>query len=701
MTAVLAILLCPLAGAAEPILPSLLEAVPAVYPTAALEQAVEATVLLELDIDAEGRVLDARVVESGGDAFDRSAVQALRDFRFTPAQDSDGEVTPATIRYVYRFEAAAAPQVSVEGRVREAGTRVLLADVRVLAVSTDGTERSVLTAADGAFRMAGLAEGQWVLRFEAPGLAPEVADITVAAGRVAQITVYPTRTRPWESDGYDEVIDVVGQRRQPEITERSLSAEEIRYLPGTNGDVVRVVQNLPGVARPPLNVGQLIIRGVDPEDSAYYLDGGQIPIVFHFGGLSTVLASDLLDEVSFLPGNYGVRYGRKIGGLVDLRTTAALPERTTGYASVDVFQAALYHTQRVGENTAITVSGRRSYIDAVLNPILNGGSATIRAPRYYDAQARVVHQLPSGTLDVLFLLSDDRFEVLGDADDADEVQISLATTFQKVRAQARTSLGRGWRNEATVVFGPEGQAFGVAPDGEAFERSLGLTLREEVSRLPDDGWLGWRLGADVLIDRFSFKYDVPFQDQVEEGAIWSYRPAVYAEPTFVWRGLQVVPGLRGDAVIDDNGYAAATVDPRLTVRQELGPIPAFKFAVGRYSQFPLPREVQPAPEGDGNPDLQPEWALQTGVGLELDISRDWSIEINQYTNWINNRIVGREDAFRFFTGPPPVGPFDTRPYANAGTGRVQGLETLVKYQTDRTVGWLAATISRSTRQDRP
>ena len=34
----------------------------------------------------------------------------------------------------------------------------------------------------------------------------------------------------------------------------------------------------------------------------------KIPIVFHFSGLSTVINGDSIEEVAFLPGNYGVRY---------------------------------------------------------------------------------------------------------------------------------------------------------------------------------------------------------------------------------------------------------------------------------------------------------------------------------------------------------------------------------------------------------
>ena len=114
-----------------------------------------------------------------------------------------------------------------------------------------------------------------------------------------------------------------------EVSERKLSAAEIAYLPGTNGDVVKVVQNLPGVSRPPLGTGNLIIRGTSPEDSAAYLDGSRIPVVFHFGGLTTVINGNLLEEVSFVPGNASARYGRFLGGMVSCAPSPTRPPAST------------------------------------------------------------------------------------------------------------------------------------------------------------------------------------------------------------------------------------------------------------------------------------------------------------------------------------------------------------------------------------
>ena len=288
-------------------------------------------------------------------------------------------------------------------------------------------------------------------RFRQPAKgSAEITEFDVTDGAVTQVTLYPVQDRPWLDNNVDDTIEVVSTRVAPEITERILNADDIRYLPGTNGAVVRASQNVPGIARPPVKIGQLIIRGTSPEDSRYYLDGMKIPIVFHFSGLSTVINGDSIEEVAFLPGNYGVRYGRSLGGAVDIRVKSALPERSNGYVSVDLFQTTAFVEQRVGKNTALTFSGRRSYFDAILNPILNGmGTIKVQAPDTMTSKRAYCIAPCFGTVDIFLLASDDRFRFLGPAEENEEgeevrsVNAGLTTAFQKARCCGPETHGLG------------------------------------------------------------------------------------------------------------------------------------------------------------------------------------------------------------------------------------------------------------------
>ena len=672
-----------------------------VYPSEALESGSEADVLLELAISDSGVVLAAVVLESGGPEFDKSALQAALSFRFEPGLDSIGGPTSARIRYRYLFQVAAVAALSLEGSVLDPATSLPIPEavLRITFPST-GEEQIAISDEEGFFAFSGLTLGSWNLLADVKGRAPGEATFEVGEGTVTRVTIYPQLIQEKLIDGGMEIV-VEARRTEVGITERVLTTEEIRYLPGTSGDVVRVVQNLPGVARAPLNIGQLIIRGVAPEDSAYFLDGGRIPLVFHFAGLTTIIPSDTISEVAFLPGSYSVRYGRTLGGLVDLRTSPEPPaKRRRTYSSVDVYQATIFSEWQAGENGSFSLSGRRSYADAILNPILNKMGGMVRAPRYYDAQVRGrARDAAGGDWDAFLVVSDDRFLVLGDEDDRDSVQIGYVTSFQKLRLQRIARWTNGWYNETILVGGPELRTFQFAGDGEAYEKPMMGGVRQEFRRGSEPGVIGWRIGTDTEFGLDRYLYDVPGFGEKEQGESWMFVPAFYLESTLPLGLVEAVLGIRADALFFEEGWVGPSLDPRLALRLNLTDTTMLKAGVGRHSQFPETRQL--LSEGDGNPELTPEWALQSSMGVEQRIFGVLTGEITGFWNDLNDLVSGREDAFRFFTGPPDFGPFDTDGYANDGEGLVYGVEALLRLQSEKTVGLLAFTWSHSSRVDRP
>ena len=74
----------------------------AVYPAEALRDRIEASVGLELDVDASGHVTGARVTKRAGHGFDESALEAAKKIIFVPAK-RDGAPIAATIDFTYDF----------------------------------------------------------------------------------------------------------------------------------------------------------------------------------------------------------------------------------------------------------------------------------------------------------------------------------------------------------------------------------------------------------------------------------------------------------------------------------------------------------------------------------------------------------------------------------------------------------------------
>ena len=78
-----------------------------------------------------------------------------------------------------------------------------------------------------------------------------------------------------------EVIEVTGTApRAPEKIK--LEPELLHTMPGAGNDALRGLTSLPGVARVPFGMGGLALRGAAPHDTRVFLDGIEVPILYHF-----------------------------------------------------------------------------------------------------------------------------------------------------------------------------------------------------------------------------------------------------------------------------------------------------------------------------------------------------------------------------------------------------------------------------------
>ncbi|MCB9780917.1 MAG: TonB-dependent receptor [Alphaproteobacteria bacterium] len=742
-------------------LPQVRLAPPPPYPESAREAGLEGSVLLELALSELGLVLDASVLQSSDPVFEGSALEAAFGLQFTPALDADGRAVPMVLQYRMLFSLDVVATVGVEGVVRQAGTRDPVVGATIVATPfvlvTDGAPAeegageegpgeegageegageegageegageagaaeapdaevvlredaavTVSTDADGRFVLAGLDPGSWQVVASSPGFEADPLDVEVAAGEVVSLTFWLAPLRPWESTSADETMEIIGFRLPPEITERRLDASQVRYMPGTGGDIVRAVQTQPGVARTPFSTGALLVRGTPSDASGFYLGGARLPLVFHFGGLSTVLPSDLLDEVRFLPGTYGVRYGRHLGGVVDLIPRAELAERSHGKASLDLFQASVFHTQKLSDHWTLTGAIRRSYIDAILGPLVNiDPSYSLRLPAFTDGQLRGLYVDDRGSsVDLMALFSDDRFTFTELDGDGDNTTSKIRSGFVKGRVGWNHVLGKGWESELSFMAGPEATQAEYQGSQEAYEQIQREQLRFEVTRpVPEGGVVGWRMGMDFESSREDFKYALddldgffPYADP-EEGDVRVLRPGLYLEQTQSIGWLQGTPGVRIDWMSTDEGWFALTVDPRFRMRAELPNGTVLNGGVGRYSQFPLLRETLES--SNGNPDLGPESAIQLSVGAQHEFFPGLSLEGTIYYSALSQLVVGLDNRFTFELAPPPMAPYDTDPYDNEGTGKAYGLELLSRYEDKRTFAFVALTLSRATRIER-
>src|SRR5688572_29028290 len=97
-----------------------------------------------------------------------------------------------------------------------------------------------------------------------------------------------------------EEIVVEAERERATAGETTMRREEIMRVPGARGDALAAVKNLPGVANAQgfgPNAG-VVIRGSAPADSRICVDGFEIPILYHLGGIQSVIPSEMIEDLT-------------------------------------------------------------------------------------------------------------------------------------------------------------------------------------------------------------------------------------------------------------------------------------------------------------------------------------------------------------------------------------------------------------------
>jgi TonB family protein len=698
--------------------PKILHFEPSEYPPEAEKLGLEANVVLQLDIDKEGKVTKAVVTEPAGHGFDEAAVLAAQKFLFEPARRGATPI-PARILYRYGFTlkpavpegqpsgqpAAPAPPVdNLRGTVISIEGDVPLAGASVDLENAQGEHTVVSTGTDGSWKFQGLPPGRYKLGISASGFKTVKAEEDVVAGSVTELTY-----RLSLDEGGIE-ITVQGQRPPREVTRRTIEQREISRIPGTNGDALRSLQNLPGVARPPGLAGLLIVRGSAPTDTHTFVDGIYVPLVYHFGGLSSVIPTEMLEKIDFYPGNFSAQYGRVMGGIVEVGVRSPKADgKYHGLAQFDLIDGRVMLEGPIPllKGWNFLVGGRRSWIDVWLKPLLVSLDAGVTtAPVYYDYQAFVETKPTSrSSFRVGLFGSDDRFEVLirdpAQQDPAFGGNLALRTGFYRIEARYKNDITDNLKFSSVTAYGVDRFDFGV---GTFFFRIRNNNVfnRTELSYRPFGG-VTLHGGVDLALAPYSVDIRFPQPPRPGEpdpGPFAARPPITRSDSNVAWRPAayleaeinpsarsKLVPGFRADYARDTSKI---DLSPRLSGRYNIVhefPRTTIKSGVGLFYQ---PPQYQESDIAFGSPNLHSNRAIHYSLGFEQEITRPLEVSFEGFYKNLD-QLVARV--------PNALGAYD---YTNLGKGYVVGTELLLKYKPDaHFFGWLAYTLSRSVRQEPP
>lgn len=640
----------------------------------------DATVLLDVEIDKEGRVSRAEVKE-GAEPFAEQARQAVLEWRFTPARRGNTPVG-ARIRATVAFHQELPPTqaASSAGSAMDHGPTAAPAASKVVLeipeeVTVHGTRREIgetrLSAADirempGAF-------GDPFRAIEAlPGVIPLVSGLPFFYIRGA-----PPTNNAYLVDGIR--VPLLFHVGIGEGVIHPALIDHVDFYPGAApaayGGAAGAV--IAGQTRDPATTphGEVNLRLIDAGallESPFDGERGTALVAGRYG-----YPGPILDAITST-----VRLGYWD---YQARATFRVSDRDTlgifGFGSHDYL------------GTASTNNGQVGPIVKLL------GSDFHRIDLRYDRAIRGGHVRVATTLG---------YDSMGGTDRGDG--------NQPVDRAAPGTAGSG---------GGEPNMTPAATPPLTTVTNLSLAGRLDVDETLSPA-VRLRGGADAEFDHYRFDQSQSSEPLVPSSADPppdNFRGGVHADVT--WRvtpRVEIVPGFRVDLFESAraNGPAGAlestivpAFDPRLSARVTIAPWLAWASSLGLSHQFPVLRvgtipaflvSVPGFPTGDS--ELQT--AAQASQGLEFALPADFTLTTTGFlSGWSGLtdltssciQIMPATTPPQSGNNPPPAVPW-TCPSNDPVHGVAYGLEVLLRRPlSKRLSGWLSYTLSRSTRQE--
>lgn len=284
-------------------------------------------------------------------------------------------------------------RVALSGYVidAETGERLPGAHVYLTALQAGTT-----TNRDGYFVLSALPPGTYDVRVSYLGFSTVDTTLT-AGGSPTRISLDPAAIES------EEVLVEAGSTTAEETSQvpgmTSVDLARLDRLPSfTEPDLFRALQWTPGIRKTGAVNGGLSVRGADPDQNLYLLDGAPVYHPWHAFSLISTFQTGTLKNTNLYRGAFPVEYGGRLSSVLDAQMKDGNRERPSAVAGFGVLSGRFRIEAPLSSNTSFMFSGRRSYIDKLIgrtHPVTDqsGRRDTLRTGYYfYDTSAKVGHR---------------------------------------------------------------------------------------------------------------------------------------------------------------------------------------------------------------------------------------------------------------------------------------------------------------------
>ncbi|MDR2040019.1 MAG: TonB-dependent receptor [Bacteroidales bacterium] len=198
-----------------------------------------------------------------------------------------------------------------------------------------------------------------------------------------------------------------------------INSQKLSQIPSVMGvpDMIKVLQLMPGVQNSGESNGYLYVRGTDPGHNLMLYNDVPVYGMSHLLGIFPFYNTDHIDRIYFDKSGKEAMFGNRLGATVQAISPDQLPGRFSVKGNIGLVASQLTLDSPLGKKSALIFSGRQTYVDQIIKPILNSslsGDKAMDDLGYSFTDANLTYLYRPGKnhqIDINAFLSGDRFKI--------------------------------------------------------------------------------------------------------------------------------------------------------------------------------------------------------------------------------------------------------------------------------------------------
>lgn len=492
----------------------------------------------------------------------------------------------------------------------------------------------------------------------------------------------------------------------------SLPVNQVKNIPALLGekDVFKALQLMPGVQKGSEGSSGLYVRGGGPDQNLIILDDAPVYNASHLFGFFSVFNGDAIKSIELTKGGFPARYGGRLSSVIEMTMKDGNKERISGEGGIGLLSSRLtLEGPVVNDKASFLVSGRRTYIDALIMPFLPEGEKG--GYYFYDLNAKFNYDFgPKNKLYVSGYFGRDKFQ------------------FSSKYFDSQDKGGLYWQNKTATIRWNHLFNNKVFSNTSLIFSKYDLNIYSEYKSPYEKYSLDYRSG----IRDFGIKYDVEYHHsprytlraglqsthhyflpsaivEVDDNTSYEYtntvaynslESGIYVENHFNINSVfQLNAGFRMAHFVANNKHYYSP-EPRLSANYMLKEDFSVKAAYSIMNQhihllsntgIGLPTDLW-VPSTDR---IAPQHSEQFSAGFAKDfLEKGLQFSLEGYYKSSTN-ILGYKPGASFLLIDDPSGAqnFTWQDNVTAGKGESYGMEVLLHKKSGKTSGWIGYTLS--------